>query len=128
LENWDIQSRSGKMKKTIVTLCLVSFVVFAGCEASKKPGEEMPPAGPISGTIQSVDTTRNVVIVSAGKEGQTVDVTAHIYEFTKITLDGKPAEMGELQSGQKVICYGTYEPKSHAIGCERLEAWSEKQQ
>jgi hypothetical protein len=85
-------------KHWIITLALASSVMLPVSGCSKKDRSSKPVTK--EGTIKSIDkANRTAVVTIMDKLGQLQDMDGKFTHETVITINGKPAELGDIKPG-----------------------------
>ncbi|MGE3818837.1 MAG: TIGR03067 domain-containing protein [Isosphaeraceae bacterium] len=57
----------------------------------------------IEGTVKAVDVSKSTITLTTGLEGSTRDETLDVVKKARITLNGQPASLADIQRGQKGV-------------------------
>jgi uncharacterized protein (TIGR03067 family) len=96
-DNSDFLARSFAMRNTAFWAVAVGILfMLAGSQLSAADRR-------IEGTVKAVDVAKSTITLTTGPEGSTKDETLDVVKKARITSNGQPASLADIQPGQKGV-------------------------
>jgi hypothetical protein len=95
------------MKRLVTVVAAMAIIALASTALANSEGTALTPQlTSLTGWVVSVNTTGGIVVVFKGGPiivGKPANVAVHTNKNTKITIDGKPAKLGDLKAQMYVV-------------------------